>query len=419
VHSGRVSSTAAVALGVALLVPKMNAMRLAITSSRGGGSHPADRTANPQTDATLTARSNGQAALVQDTNWAIRRGTASDFPAIAELFEATYGVRRAPESLHWLYEANPAGQCQLWLAEDPRSGQVLGSRPVFPWRLWINDQETHVAQLGDAMTRPEFQGRGIFGSLVRAAFTALLEEGIPFSFSFSNPRSLSVYKKIKVGVGQCVGTHEVLEFRRMVRPLSAEALLDRTPLRGMVGAVDRVTRACLRPRLSLPRGLSLAPVERFDGEFDEVWERARHSYSVLTVRDTAYLNWRFIDTPNGSFRILSVRQGGVLAGYVTFELDSLGCGWIADVFALAQSKIISALLRGAVACLAEDGAVKVSVWTPAAHTSYALLREIGFIPRPDVFPMAVHVYRDGHETEAALKERQWWAWFGDRDVERQ
>lgn len=364
-------------------------------------------------------RSNGHTASLSDTRWIIRRGTGADFPAVAHLHEAVYGVRRAASSFHWLYEANPAGRCQLWVAEERASGQLIASRPVFPWRLWINGREARVAQFGDAMTHPRFQGQGIFSALVGAASAALLEQGIPFSFSFSNPGSLSVYKKTKVGTGRRAGTHEVLQFRRMVRPLSLEALLGRGQwARGIIGALDRVVRPYWRRGLSLPRNLSLVPLHHFGEEFDEVWQRARGAYGVLTVRDSAYLNWRFIDAPRGAFRVLSVRQAGVLSGYVAFELDSLGHGWIADLFGLAQPEIVAALLKGALSYLVDAGAVKAGIWTPIGHHSYGLVRNAGFIPRHDVFPMAVHAYCDDDETRAALDDTQWWAWFGDRDVER-
>ena len=366
----------------------------------------------------LIGPSNGQTPSTGETRWVIRRGDAADFPAIARLHEATYGVPRALNSFRWLYEANPAGRCQLWLAEDRGSGQLVGTRPVFPWRLWIQGREVRAAQLGDAMTHPQFRGRGIFTALVRVAWSTLLEQGVPLTYSFSNPESLSVYKKTTVGVGRCVGTREVLWFRRMVRPLSLKVLLGRVPgAGGIVGAVDRVPRAYLQRRLALPGKFSVFPVHHFGGEFDELWARARDAYGVLTVRDSEYLNCRFINAPRGSFRVLSVRHCGELAGYIAFEVDSLGCGWITDLFGLAQSEVMAALLKAALARMLEDGAVKVSVRVATANASYPLMRELGFIARDDLYPMAVHVYRDGRESEAALDATRWWAWFGDRDVE--
>jgi GNAT superfamily N-acetyltransferase len=372
-----------------------------------------------QTEDSLMELSHAQTSG-HNAGWVIRQGDATDLPAIARLCEVTYGVPRPLDSLRWLYEENPAGRCQLWIAEDPDSGQVVGTRPMFPWRLWVNGRELRVAQLGDAMTHPQFRGRGIFSELVRSAWSALIDQGVPFTFSFSNPGSLSVYKKTRVSVGHRVGTREVLQFRRMARPLSLKAIFGHVPwARGVVGSVDRLTRAYLRRRLALPRRFSVFPIHHFGGEFDELWERARGAFRVLTVRDTTYLNWRFIAAPQGAFRVLGVRQDGELAGYVAFEMDSQGDGWIADLFGLAQPEVIGALLKGALARMLEDGAAKSYVWAAPANASYPLLQKLGFIARDDVVPMAVHVYRDGDEADAALEAAHWWAWYGDRDVERE
>lgn len=359
------------------------------------------------------------AASCESRAWTIRRGDAGDYAAIRELYETIYGRPRTLDSIRWLYDANPAGACELWVAEDERSGRVIAARPVFPWRVWIRGQEVRTSQLGDAMTVPEFRGRGIFTALVRAAWSALGAQGIPFTFSFSNPGSLSVYKKTPIGSGPRAGTREVLWFQRMVRPLSLEAVLPGAPGLGRIArGMHRLVRAYQQRRLALPSECSVFPVHRFDGEFDELWARARKGYRVTTVRDAAYLNWRFIRLPGGPFRVLGLRVRGALAGYVAFEMDAQGNGWIADLFGLGAPPVIAALLKTALAGILEGGGVKASIWVATANRCYALVRKLGFVARGEASPMAVHVYRDGWEAAAAVKAEGWWAWYGDRDVER-
>lgn len=348
----------------------------------------------------------------------LRRGDAADYPGLGRLWEAVYGVPRSLDSLRWLYEQNPAGRCELWLAEDGHTKEIIASRPVFPWRMRVGDRELVVREAGDAMTHPEFRGRGIFSALVQASWSALRDQGIPFAFSFSNANSLSVYKKTTVGNGPRAGTHEVLGFRRMVYPLSARLLRKRmSALGGLIARLDLATRAFQRWRLALRDHLSVFPVTRFGAEFDDLWARTAGRHGVLTVRNSRYLNWRFIDTPGGGFRVLGLRSHGELAGYVAFGIDAQGDGSIADLFGPPEPGIIAALLGASLAAMLENGAVKASIWVAQESRAFAVIRSFGFIPRDECFPMAVHVYNDGAEAETALDAQQWWAWYGDRDVQ--
>jgi len=159
-------------------------------------------------------------------------------------------------------------------------------------------------------------------------------------------------------------------------------------------------------------------VDRFDREFDDLWIRTAQQYGVLTVRDSRYLNWRFMDPPTGAFQVLGLRTQGELVGYIAFEVDAQGNGWIADLFGLPNPEIVAALLRASLGAMLEMGCATASILVATDNPFVRVIRDVGFFQRADRFPMAVHVYRDGVDAETALDARRWWAWYGDRDVER-
>jgi predicted N-acetyltransferase YhbS len=344
-----------------------------------------------------------------------RRGTSADYDAVRNLIEAVYGVSRSAESIRWLYDGNPAGVCQFWLAEDEQTGQIASCRPVFPWRMRIGTREFLAAQAGDAMTHPGFQRRGLFGSLVKLAWSELRDQGIPFCFSFSEAGSLSVYKKTTIGEGPLAGTHEVLRFRRMVYPLSLRPYVKQAlRMKGLLSALDRATRVLQRLRLRLPERLTIHPVDRFNEEFDDLWARTANQYGVLAIRDSRYLNWKFIDTPGGRFEVVALRCEGALVGYAAFEIDEEGTGCIGDLF--GEPRIVRALLQATLAVMLERGCLRAYTWTAAESPLFSMIRRFGFIPRDQPFPMAVHVFHTTDETATAIDPRRWWIGYGDRDV---
>ena len=353
-----------------------------------------------------------------EADFAFRRGTADDLASVADLSHVVYGLHRSPESIRWLYQQNPAGPCAFWLSEDRLTRRIVALRPVFPWRLSVGGREIRAAQAGDAMTHPEYRGRGLFSALVKAAWSELRDDNVPLGFSFSNPGSLSVYRKIVIGRGPRAGTHVVLQFRRMVFPLSLRLARERFGAPAMlVNGLDVAYRAFRRHRWMPAGHLSAFTVDRFGSEFDELWHRTSAKFGVLTVRDSRYLNWRFIDSPSGSYRVIGLRSRGTLIGYVAFEVDGGGTGSIADLFGSPEPEVIGALLSISLSTMLAAGCLKASLWTAAESELFAIVKRFGFIPRDDSFPMAVHVFQDGPEAAAALEGRQWLAWFGDRDVE--
>ena len=417
-EDGRAPEIPATTSGVA--AERRIAGRLDRSSWRAEPRHPA--LAQTETGVTVRVGDSGvcdsRKEVAEVSDICLRLGDAADHPGVCRLAEAVYGLPRSLDSVRWLYQMNPAGPCRLWLAEDKKTRDIVAVRPVFPWRMRVGDQELLVAQAGDAMTHPDFRGRGIFGALVQAAWSELRDQGLPFSFSFSNAGSLSVYKKITVGDGPRAGTHEVLRFQRMVYPLSLRLMRERVRGLGpLIRGLDLANRAVQRRHLALPPHLSVFPVQRFGEEFDDLWARSAAYPGVLTVRDSRYLNWRFIDTPTRGFQVLGLRSRGDLIGYVAFEIDAQGNGWIADLFGPAERDIVAALLRASLGAMLERGSLKASIWVARENRVFTLLRSFGFLPRDDCFPMAVHVYHDGAEAETALEAARWWAWYGDRDVE--
>jgi len=92
---------------------------------------------------------------------------------------------------------------------------------------------------------------------------------------------------------------------------------------GIPGGFGAALRASVgRSRIDFGcRELAVETVDRFGPEFDDLWQRLRHTYAVTTERTAAVLNWRHIDTPRllGRSYALACREGGTLVGYIALR----------------------------------------------------------------------------------------------------
>lgn len=357
----------------------------------------------------------------------IRQAQPGDREGICALFKTVYGRRKRIEEYRWLYERNPSGRHRTWVAVDGETGQVVGARPVFPWRMKIGTEEILASQAGDAMTHPAWRGQGIFTALVMAAWSGLRDEGIPFSYSFSNPGSLSVYNKVKISDEETVGTHEIGTLCRWVRPLRWEALLARrtgnawlsAPLGRLADiATDVVTHL---GHAGDPAGLTVRAIDRFDERFNELWATAARPFPVIGVRDAAFLNWRYIDTPHRRHTALAVERGDTLLGYVVVELlpgsDGIIEGHISDFLVVPEPAAFDALMDGVLRWLRKATAAQGVFTALEGHPYDGQLRRWGFVQRPSQRPFAVHIHVPTDRENLPLDPHQWFLTLGDREIE--
>jgi GNAT superfamily N-acetyltransferase len=95
----------------------------------------------------------------------------ADEPRVLELLSASLGAGpsgdRSAAFFRWKHLENPFGRSVLLVAEA--DGGIVGLRAFLRWRLRAGHRELSAVRAVDTATHPEFQGRGIFSRLTRAA----------------------------------------------------------------------------------------------------------------------------------------------------------------------------------------------------------------------------------------------------------
>jgi hypothetical protein len=171
------------------------------------------------------------------------------------LMQETYGSAMSPAEFDWWFDRNPAGPRILNAATD--DGDVLGVLSMHFTRM---DNGLHAFAV-HAVTTPAARGRGVFSTLELHNEQEAAAAGAQWALGFTNPMAGPIL------VGK-LGWEDVTSLRVWVRP-------KRWPKRE--GHV---------------RSPGVAP-------FDETRTLSgRH-----TVRDTQYLNWRYVDSPRAYARV--------------------------------------------------------------------------------------------------------------------
>ncbi len=238
---------------------------------------------------------------------------------VAALLGRVWGTSPREDVLAWLYERNPVRPASVLLGED--EGRVVGLVAISFVRLALDGAELEVGMPIHLATDPAARGRGIFSELQTANEERARQLGIGLLLIVPNAASAGI-----------------LTGRLGWKPLGPLRLWARAKLRG-----------------GHPRALPIARFERLEPS-------AGSGGSV--VRDAAWLNWRFVDSPTPYQRLAA--GGDAAHGYaVSGRKGRLG----------VVAAVEGPLVRDAVA--AAGGPVVVASPPPGEHVRYL---SAGFLP---------------------------------------
>jgi hypothetical protein len=323
-----------------------------------------------------------QTEKAQAADWSIRAYRAGDERALVALFERVFG-RPITES-HWRWKLKqPHSPVEnVWLA-------VSGEAPIFhyagiPTRYRLPTGDATAMVSVDTMTAPEFQRRGLLSIVGREVYDTWREAGVPFVIGLPNERWGS-----RAGA---LGWEQLFPLQWLARPLRPQAILARRlklPVLGRLGVVgaawNAFWRACTRPDPTV----CVRQVERAGPEFDQLWQRLRADAPVSVVRDSAWVNWRYLDAPALAYRVLLAERAGEPVGYAAYRVAAHTggtAGFVAELYtaradAAARCTLTTATLRDLYAAGADNANILAIPSTPL-HQS---LRAMGFLPRPGAF----------------------------------
>lgn len=205
---------------------------------------------------------------------AVRPFEDPDLEQVLDVLRASLGetplLRRTAELFRWKHIDNPFGRSIILLAMDGE--RIAGVRAFMRWELTTPDGATvRCVRAVDTATHPDYQRRGIFSTLTKAAVSAATDDGVHLIFNTPNPKSGAGY--LKMGWAE-VGPIGV-QMRPSLSMVSAGADPDVLP--DPSRWLDPI-----RPATGLPTG-------------------ARPGRGLRTPRGMSYLAWRFSSHPTAHY----------------------------------------------------------------------------------------------------------------------
>jgi len=314
------------------------------------------------------------------TSWSVRRYQSGDETQICALFETVFEKTMGPtESLkHWKWEyiENPVSRLEILVAADET--RIVGQYSVIPVKMCVNGHYILSSLSLDTMTHSQYRGQGMFPKMATQLYEELGKTGIPITYGFPNENSIDAFL-------HKLSWKEIAPVPILIKPLAymtiTKALLgfnakDKRIHGWKSGAFRRAAN----------KAYVIEETKGFGDEFDELYEDAKKAFSVSVVRDSTYLDWRYLKKPEEKYRILTLKKENKLMGYIAIKLDiiqNIKAGVIMDLLTRSPGNgEEDYLLRSAIDVFKLEGASLVSILCFPTSPYFKKIKRLGFRKLP-------------------------------------
>jgi len=349
----------------------------------------------------------------------IRPYGPGDEEGIVRLFNQCFGEGLDMAKWRWRFRHNPAGQPAIVVAES--GGEIVGHCSYQPARFMVDGVSKIGAQHCHLMVRSDHRGgRGPERLSYRLLCTLRsMAFGFGYDFIFYAPNRFSLW----MADHPVTGAPKVMDLPQMVKPLNPLYLVRRPPGTGLL----RLGRRLWSPGFLLRRPAGVHEAEGFDGRFDRLWRLVNEGYRMIMIRDSDYLRWRFMSPAGGpgeGLRLhpyrLHVREGeGGLLGYAMVRVREEGgwrIGYLVDMLARSDdTSTLRLLAKAALSDCRRDEADAVRCWMPGPYRARAVLRDLGFLPRPLAVGWRARLVTPEGRPDAPIDATGWYLTLGDGD----
>jgi GNAT superfamily N-acetyltransferase len=342
-----------------------------------------------------------------------RTYASDDLPALRRLWHKAYDAASIPRreaAFRWITEGNPHapdGAPRHLMVDGEQVAGSLGSLPI---RLRVADKTLEMHFSHDLLVDPSYRGLGLGKKLVQA-----VEAGAP-ALAGGMWMTDACY-----ALHQRVGWSAVTPFQGHRLILDARgALRRRLGSNAMAAILAPAAGAYLRIASRLPArpDRPVAEVKAFDSRSDDLFERCAHRLGLVAERHHRYLNWKYVEAPNVTYRRFLVGEPSVDA-YVVTRLqrreDGHANGLIIDLLAdPSSSGAFRSAVAAAVSSLGDEGAEIVYVLT--THPPFRRwLESMGFRLSPRLYTYVITGQRSLPATGDPLDPASWYLTLGDSD----
>ncbi len=194
----------------------------------------------------------------------------------------------------------------VWFYRD--SDSIVSHHGAIPVKVKIGEQESNTVWFVETMTLESYRSKGVGGMVLMEA-----KNEVPFNLSLGQEKFM---RDMQFNLGwKSIGSLGVYFY-----PLRSKNILRNKLPKGPVswGAAVALSTITAMKRVGGRPSLGWKPeihtIEQFGNQHDELWKSVCSELTCSVVRDSSFLNWKYVAQPGQNFQRLEIRkQGEVVA----------------------------------------------------------------------------------------------------------
>lgn len=343
---------------------------------------------------------------------------------ILELNRLQYGpsdVLANYQDFIWRYHQSPAGKAVISVIRN-NFGDIVGFIWLVPLQIRVKGRDYLAATGTNLVIHPDYRQTFGYVKLIRYFEHIIKENRIPFHFSFvskekflqlcrTNPQTTALTPLL----GKSLGFVSLVQ--NFFTPKKGDFINNPSKL-----PVESPLLQKSSPPLN--QEVVIQPVEQFDDRLDRFWDQVKDKYSVMVIRNRAFLTWRFDRISGRYYYVLIAQVNGQIIGYIILKpalIKKMKIGLIMDLLVVEGELGLKAgkqLITQAESYFRTQGVFLLAGLMGTSTMEYEILRQSGykvmpFAMTPRKFRFAFFVHDPQDQTLNSLTARDWFITLAD------
>ena len=292
--------------------------------------------------------------MANNSELEFRQFSLSDTESLKETFRLCFETEVNKKYFQWKYVDNPMGEVVAFVATDGNT--IAAFYGVLPELYTVNGETVKVYQSMDTMTHPNYQRRGLFGTLAKMTYKHVLDTegalklvGIPGTSSYPG-----FVKKLE--------WKDINQFKYLF-----------------------ANRLFFKTAYIFNRGKKIEGklIKEMNVELAEFLNNRKISHSpIQPLLTSEFFNWRVFQNPLKDFQVLQIKNEGKTVGVCVYTMVEKNRCFI-NFLSFNDEKSFSEHAGSAIDLLFnETRAQTVYTWTPPNKTLNSAYKKLGFLTNP-------------------------------------
>jgi len=300
--------------------------------------------------------------------------------AILDLFEKVFGKSMSLKYWNWRFRDNPINKFMIKLMWD--DSQLVGHYAVCPVLLQKKQTLVLSGLSMTTMTHPEYTGLGIFQHLSQELYQDIQKQhDVELVWGFPNQNS----------------------HRNFIKNLSWKNITIIPMLSLPVAEIKPIQSSLLRS------------IDFFNEVHEKSWTFIFRKYLLKVNKSSTYLNWRYVNIPTVSYKIIEVQNG--TSGFLVIKEFTIEQSkkkqidiveWSID----KDERLTKVIFQHLAAIYPSELYEKFNIWMPLNDERHLYLEKLGFTQGMPLTYFACKEFNEG----LFVSENDCWIQLGDSDV---